>query len=134
MWSRRGKINTFKLGGKPLPINPMPLEVADAGDVQVPSRSSSPKSFTDKNFLTGSQLPAPMQEFFNSVSQEGYPESMGKTTRVQPWRALWDGPQQPSKDGKLIVACPQTCAYGRHSFFWLHLLIEKTYYLTYVRA
>jgi len=111
----------------------MPLEVADAGDVQAPSRSS-PESSTNKNLLTDSQLPAPMQEFFKSVSQEGYPESMGKTARVQPWRALWDGPQQPSKDGKLIVACPQTCAYGRHGHLSLHLLIEKTYYLTCVRA
>jgi hypothetical protein len=71
-----------------------------------------------------------MQDFFKSVSQEGYPESKGKTARVQPWKALWDGPQQPSKDGKLIVACPQTCAYGRPSHLSINLLIEKTYNLT----
>jgi hypothetical protein len=54
-----------------------------------------------------------MEDFFKSVSEEGYPKTTGKTAKAQPWRALWNGPQQPSKDGKLIVACPQTCAYGR---------------------
>jgi hypothetical protein len=67
-----------------------------------------------------------MEEFFKSVSQEGYPESTGKTAKVQPWRALWDGPQQPSKDGKLIVACSQICAYGRQSRVSIYLLVEKT--------
>jgi hypothetical protein len=42
-----------------------------------------------------------------------FPEAEGMTTKVQPWRNIWDGPQPPSKDGKLLVACPKNCQFGR---------------------
>ena len=52
-------------------------------------------------------------EFFKSVSADGYPEGAGMSTKAQPWRSIWPGPQRPSEDGKLLVACPKNCVYGK---------------------
>ena len=108
--------------------------VANVWESQVASQSSSSESSADEDLLTSSQLPIPAEDFFKSVSQEGYPKTTGEGAKVQPWRALWDGPQQPSKDGKLIVACPQTCTYGRQTYFSIYSLIEQTWCLTNGRA
>lgn len=57
--------------------------------------------------------PAPVLDFFQTVSRYGYPDEK-EEPKVQPWRAHWEGPQEP-KDGKLIVACPKKCDYGTFS-------------------
>jgi hypothetical protein len=43
---------------------------------------------------------------------DGYPVRETLATKAQPWKALWDGPQKPSEDGKLLVACPKCTDYG----------------------
>lgn len=130
-WCRRNVARStrntkfYKLGCEALSFGSRTAVVANVWESQVASRSSSSESSADEDFLTSSQLPVPAEDFFKSVSQEGYPRTSGETAKVQPWRALWDGPQQPSKDGKLIVACPQTCTYGRQTRFQHVYLLRR---------
>jgi hypothetical protein len=67
-------------------------------------------------------LPEPVASFFSTVSQEGFPRPAEK---IQPWRKIWKGPQAPSPDGKLVVACPKRCDYGMeaHSAF----VVQKSF-------
>jgi hypothetical protein len=58
-------------------------------------------------------LPASVNGFFQSLKMNCFPEAEGMTTKAQPWRQIRAGPQQPSKDGKLLVACPKNCQFGR---------------------
>jgi hypothetical protein len=71
------------------------------------SRSSTPEAGDSENGV--GQLHAPVVSFFSSVSRDGFPESENK---LQPWKRQWTGPQGPSEDGKLIVACPTLVVYG----------------------
>ncbi|KAH0548353.1 hypothetical protein GP486_007973, partial [Trichoglossum hirsutum] len=61
------------------------------------------------------QLFEPAASFFSSVSPEGYPKP---TEKLQPWRAVWKGPNAPLPDGKLLVACPKRCLYGMQTINW----------------
>jgi hypothetical protein len=65
------------------------------------SRSSSP-------FFQ--PLPESVASFFSSVSLGGFPEEEEK---AQPWKSVWKQPQGPDSDGKLLVACPKRCVYGK---------------------
>lgn len=79
------------------------------------SRSTSPES---------SQSSAPTNPFFQSVSRQGFPDS--KVTKAQPWKKNWAGEQQPTEDGKLIVACPKVCTYGMFTVIRTSLIIRAT--------
>ena len=57
-------------------------------------------------------LPEPVASFFETVSGDGFPPDLPK---AQPWRDILDGPHHPSLDGKLMIACPKMCLYGRSS-------------------
>ncbi|PVH79050.1 hypothetical protein DL98DRAFT_589826 [Cadophora sp. DSE1049] len=74
------------------------------------SRSASPDANSSRSASPESELPQPVQEFFQAVSHDGFPAS--KSAKIQPWKARWAGVQHPSDDGKLIVACPKICTYG----------------------
>jgi hypothetical protein len=50
----------------------------------------------------------------------GFPEEEEK---AQPWKALWKERKGHSEDGKLLVACPKRCVYGKSfgsAHFHLH--------------
>jgi hypothetical protein len=57
-------------------------------------------------------LPEPVASFFDTVSGDGFPPDLPK---AQPWRDILDGPHHSSPDGKLMIACPKMCLYGRSS-------------------
>ncbi|KAE8450805.1 hypothetical protein EG329_005718 [Mollisiaceae sp. DMI_Dod_QoI] len=83
---------------------------------EAPSRSVSPEASSQRSSSPIAQLPAPVEQFFSSVSQEGFPSAKRTKQKAQPWKTIWVGPQQPSEDGKLIVACPKNCKYGVSSY------------------
>jgi hypothetical protein len=73
---------------------------------------SSIRSLDSNNESTTAHLPQSVKEFFGSVRMGCFPEAEGMDTKAQPWRRIWVGLQQPSTDGKLLVACPKNCVYG----------------------
>lgn len=79
--------------------------------LQSSSRSVSPEAPTKRSSSPLPTLPAPVEEFFKCVSQDGFPSSKTKS-KSQPWRSHWNGPQQPTDDGKLLIAVPKICTYG----------------------
>jgi len=87
-----------------------------ASNVQTTAPSSSGSESGSATTLEASitKLPLSVQEFFADVSAEGFPQGKraGAKARTQPWKKVWDGPQKPSEDGKLLVACPKRCDYG----------------------
>jgi hypothetical protein len=50
-----------------------------------------------------------VESFFKSVTLGGFPKPAEK---AQPWKKVWSAPQDPPKDGKMVVACPKKCVYG----------------------
>ncbi|MCJ1250537.1 hypothetical protein MMC30_007765 [Trapelia coarctata] len=79
------------------------------------SSSESESGFTpasEANPTRTDKVRAPAEDFFASVAADCYPQSRG-TGKVQPWRKVWEGPQQ-SSDGKLLVACPKRCDFGTY--------------------
>ncbi|KAH8602773.1 hypothetical protein B0O99DRAFT_604264 [Bisporella sp. PMI_857] len=84
----------------------------DSRHQNVSSRSVSPEASqlpsSNQNSAPVPEM-APVADFFKTVSPEGFPVP---TAKAQPWRAHWAGPQEPSKDGTLLVACPKICTYG----------------------
>jgi len=71
-------------------------------DIMKPSEANLPP-------LLG-PLPEDIASFFNTVSAEGFPEDVPK---AQPWKELLKRAHNPSPDGKLILACPKKCLYGK---------------------
>lgn len=57
-------------------------------------------------------LPEDVASFFDVMSTDGFPEDVPK---AQPWKEFLKKPHNPSPDGKLILACPKKCLYGRFS-------------------
>lgn len=55
----------------------------------------------------------PDLDFFKHVSPDGYPEQEAIPAKSQPWRKVWDGPRV-SKDGRLLIACPKGCDWGKN--------------------
>jgi len=53
------------------------------------------------------ELPTSEEDFFKSVSTDGFPAAKETAAKAQPWRELVDGAQAPSPDGKCVVACPK---------------------------
>ncbi|KIM96914.1 hypothetical protein OIDMADRAFT_20681 [Oidiodendron maius Zn] len=80
-----------------------------------PSRSVSPEVPDHRDAPLQSPLARAVEDFFKSVSPEGFPLSKGTKAKAQPWRTHWAGPQPPTEDGKLIVACPKICTYGSNN-------------------
>jgi hypothetical protein len=76
------------------------------------SSHSSMRSLDSSNESTTAHLPQSVKEFFESVRMGCFPEAEEMDTKAQPWRRIWAGPQEPSADGKLLVACPKNCVYG----------------------
>jgi hypothetical protein len=65
-----------------------------------------------------SQLPDPV-DFFSFVKPDGYPEQeMATAEKFQPWKSVFEGPVPP-KDGKLLIACPKGCDWGKSYRFTL---------------
>jgi hypothetical protein len=61
-----------------------------------------------------SHLPDPVA-FFSFVKPDGYPEQeMATAEKAQPWKSIFEGPVPP-KDGKLLIACPKGCDWGKFS-------------------
>jgi len=79
-----------------------------------PSSSGSESGSATMSEASITELPSSVRDFFADVSAEGFPQGKrnGATARAQPWKKVWDGPQKPSEDGKLLVACPKRCDYG----------------------
>jgi hypothetical protein len=50
-----------------------------------------------------------VESFFKSVTLGGFPKP---AVKAQPWKKVWPAPQDPTKDGKMVVACPKKCVYG----------------------
>jgi len=61
---------------------------------------------------SANHMPESVNEFFQSVRMNCFPEAEGMNIKVQPWRRFWGGPQPPAADGKLLVACPKNCLWG----------------------
>ncbi|PMD58308.1 uncharacterized protein K444DRAFT_614562 [Hyaloscypha bicolor E] len=78
---------------------------------QASSRSVSPELASSS--LPISQLPESVKQFFMSVPTDGFPTP--KKQKSQPWKKVWKGPQEPTDDGKLLVACPSICTYGSNN-------------------
>ncbi|PVH83764.1 hypothetical protein DL98DRAFT_103634 [Cadophora sp. DSE1049] len=74
------------------------------------SRASSPEP---KPASLLGELPEPVADFFSTVTLGTFPPSTER--KVQPWRELWQGPVEPSPDGKLLVACPEKSVYGSNN-------------------
>jgi len=88
-------------------------DIYDAPPSPTPSADESLSSSINIDALhLSSPLPDPVASFFSNVSTGGFPKPAAK---AQPWKSLWDGPQHPSADGKLIVACPKICDYGSNN-------------------
>ncbi len=70
--------------------------------------------------LSSSSTSAPVEllpdtvsfDFFQQVKPDGYPEQEATPARSQPWRVHWNGPQL-SEDGRLLIACPKRCDWGK---------------------
>ncbi|MCJ1400644.1 hypothetical protein MMC11_003852 [Xylographa trunciseda] len=79
-----------------------------------PSSSGSESGSIAASNASTTNLPSSVREFFAGVSSDGYPQhkAKGATARSQPWKKVWEGPQKPSEDGKLLVACPKRCDFG----------------------
>ncbi|PMD63258.1 uncharacterized protein K444DRAFT_610091 [Hyaloscypha bicolor E] len=76
------------------------------------TRQGSPDSAFDEPLT---QLSQQVTSFFGSVSSGGFPDPQPEK-KAQPWKRVWrPGPQAPSEDGKLIVACPKICVYGSNN-------------------
>jgi hypothetical protein len=80
---------------------------------QSSSRSVSPEAPKQRSASPVPELPLAIKEFFNQVSSAGFPSKMSTNAKVQPWRDHWSGPEDVPDDGKLIVACPKKCTYGK---------------------
>ena len=86
----------------------IPCTTANSSATQASSRSISPELASSS--LPISQLPESVKQFFMSVPTDGFPTP--KKQKSQPWKKVWKGPQEPTDDGKLLVACPSICTYG----------------------
>jgi hypothetical protein len=36
----------------------------------------------------------------------------------QPWRKIWKAPPEAISEGKLLVACPKKCVYGKFKYYF----------------
>lgn len=95
------------------------VEAADAsphlGPLQAADDAYSSSAFFDDKPLS-TPLPETVASFFSSVSFDAFPKPVNNKT--QPWKdveVVRNGNQNPSRDGKLIVACPRKCAYGSNN-------------------
>lgn len=50
--------------------------------------------------------------FFKRVQPDGFPEQQVTPPKLQPWKAVWHGPQV-SEDGKLLIACKKGYDWGK---------------------
>jgi hypothetical protein len=82
---------------------------------------SSIRSTNSDSDSTADHLPDSVNAFFQSVRMNCFPEAEGMDTKAQPWRRIWAGPQPPSTDGKLLVACPKNCLWGKFYSYSKHL-------------
>jgi hypothetical protein len=101
-------------------------ECADTYDSHSHSDSESESgSIRNKTLDTRALGPVPesVASFFNNVTLGGFPEPEQK---VQPWKRVWKGPQEPATDGKLLVACPKICVYGKQRFLLLWSQLART--------